>query len=99
MRACMLPATTANGAPSRSVSIAAAVAFFASIILVAGYAIEPEQSTMMTCAGASWPAGDPAGPAGTGDPAGRPAETGVDPSEPPAVMVMTASTTRAPSGR
>ena len=50
MSASLRPDTTANDTPSRSVSIAAMVAFLASAILVTGFAIEPEQSTMMTCA-------------------------------------------------
>src|SRR5690349_11842016 len=44
------PATMANGTPSRSVSIAVIVAFLASVSLVYGLVIEPEQSTMMTWA-------------------------------------------------
>src|SRR5256885_12982609 len=50
MSASLRPETTANATPSRSVSIAAMVAFFASAILVTGFAIEPEQSIMMTWA-------------------------------------------------
>ena len=55
------PAITANSTPSRSVSIAVVVAIFAAAILVAGLAIEPEQSIMMTCAAVGWAADDRAG--------------------------------------
>ncbi len=41
---------TANSTPSRSVSIAVAVAALAAAILVPGLSIEPEQSIMMTWA-------------------------------------------------
>jgi hypothetical protein len=50
MSASLRPAMTANATPSRSASMAVMVAFFASEILVTGLAIEPEQSTMTTCA-------------------------------------------------
>jgi len=50
MSASLRPETTAKETPSRRVSMAAMVAFFASAILVTGFAIEPEQSIAMTCA-------------------------------------------------
>ena len=41
---------TAKATPSRSVSIAAAVARLAAASLVGGWSIDPEQSTMITSA-------------------------------------------------
>ena len=60
-RASSVPATTANSTPSRSVSMAAAVACFADDSLVRGTCIEPEQSTMITSAA---PPDEAAGPVG-----------------------------------
>src|SRR6201986_855684 len=49
-QAVLVPATTANPTPSRTTSIAAAVATLAWDILVGGESIEPEQSMMMISA-------------------------------------------------
>jgi hypothetical protein len=58
-QARLVPAMTANQAPSRITSMAAAVAARASAILVCGYSIDPEQSMMMISELPVWP---PAGP-------------------------------------
>ena len=82
-----MPATTANAVPSRSTSIAAAVAARADMIFDCGTSIDPEQSTMMISAAPLAPPAPPDGP---------PLGNAISAAE---LTVTTALTVRPPSGR
>src|SRR5579872_554870 len=89
-QARLVPAITENRTPSRTTSIAAAVAARASAILVCGYSIDPEQMMMMSAL-PSGPSPADTGPAWWGP--DSPAASAAD------VTVTMALTSRPPSGR